>query len=396
MHLALLADTFPPLRSSGAVQLRDLSCQIARDGHDLTVMIPSSEIQGAHVLEEIDGYRVLRLKAPRTKDVPFVKRVIGESLMSFAMRASLAKSPLEKARYDGIIWYSPTIFLGSLVSHLKRQSDCRSYLILRDIFPEWTVDMGLMGRGLPYLYFKAVEAHQYAQADVIGVQSPSNFDYFKKWSAQPGRQVEVLENWLEHAPDRGCSLRIFETRLKGKKIFVYAGNMGVAQGMDRLMNLAAAFRHRDDVGFLFVGRGTETDRLRKEAEAANLLNTVFHDEMPAEEIPGLLAQCHFGLVALDPRHRTHNLPGKFLTYMSAGLPVLAAINTGNDLARLIEDEEVGRASVDPTGADLPQLANEILAEADQPGATAQRCKDLFARLYSPEVAARQIVRGLQQ
>ena len=393
LRLALLADTFPPLRSSGAVQLKDLSRQFARDGHDLTVMIPSSEIQGYHVLEEIDGCRVLRLKAPRTKDISFVQRVIGESLMSSAMQASLARSPLADARYDGVIWYSPTIFLGSLVSRLKRQSDCRGYLILRDVFPEWAVDMGLLGRGIPYHYFKAVESHQYAQADVIGVQSESNLGYLKAWSARPGRRAEVLQNWLAGEAEQGCSIRISDTPLKSRKVFVYAGNMGIAQGMDRLINLAAALRDRHDVGFLFVGRGTEADRLRRQAKDRGLSNVLFHDEIPSEEIPGLYAQCHFGLVALDPRHKTHNLPGKFLTYMRAGLPVLASINPGNDLAALIEDERVGRASVDPAGADLPQLALEMLIAA---GSAAERCKELFGRLFSPAAAAGQIVRGLRE
>jgi glycosyltransferase involved in cell wall biosynthesis len=393
VRLALLADTFPPLRSSGAVQLRDLSRQFAQEGHDLTVMIPSSDIQGPHVLAEIDGYRVLRLKAPRTKDIPFVRRVIGESLMSSAMQAGLARSPLADARYDGVIWYSPTIFLGALVSQLKRQSGCRAYLILRDIFPEWAVDMGLLGRGVPYLYFKAVEAHQYEQADVIGVQSESNLSYLKDWSARPGRRAEVLQNWLEGSAEQGCSISISHSSLRDRRVFVYAGNMGIAQGMDRLMNLAAALQDRRDVGFLFVGRGTEADRLRRQAKDCGLSNVLFHDEIPPEEIPGLYAQCHFGLVTLDPRHKTHNLPGKFLTYMRAGLPVLASINPGNDLARLIEDEMVGRASVDQTGADLPKLALEMLTVT---GPIAERCRKLFERLFSPSAAAEQIVRGLQK
>ncbi|WP_211160137.1 hypothetical protein [Aromatoleum aromaticum] len=56
----------------------------------------------------------------------------------------------------------------------------------------------------------------------------------------------------------------------------------------------------------------------------------------------MYAQCHVGVVALDRRHKTHNIPGKFLTYMQSGLPVLANINPGNDLVDLIDSEQVGR------------------------------------------------------
>ncbi|MDD2878988.1 MAG: hypothetical protein PHQ58_00995 [Rhodoferax sp.] len=48
------------------------------------------------------------------------------------------------------------------------------------------------------------------------------------------------------------------------------------------------------------------------------------------------------MAALDPRHKTHNIPGKFLSYMQSGLPVLATINAGNDLADVIQTERVGR------------------------------------------------------
>jgi len=63
---------------------------------------------------------------------------------------------------------------------------------------------------------------------------------------------------------------------------------------------------------------------------------LFYDEIDPDEIPGLYAQCHVGIVALDPRHKTHNIPGKFLSYMQSGLPVLASINPGNDLVELIQ------------------------------------------------------------
>ncbi len=396
MRIALISDHYPPLRTSGANQLRDLSRELCLQGHDIVPLIIAGHIKKDWAQERVDEINVTYLRSINTRDVSFIHRAIAESLFSSFFLRNLMKSPHASTRFDAIVWYSPTIFLGHAVNRLKARDNCRTYLILRDLFPEWAVDMGLLGRGIPYHYFKAVEAHQYAQADVIGVQSESNLGYLKAWSARPGRRAEVLQNWLSGESQQGCSIRITDTPLKTRKVFVYAGNMGVAQGMDRVINLAAALRERHDVGFLFVGRGTETDRLRRQAKERGLSNVLFHDEIPSEEIPGLYAQCHFGLVALDPRHKTHNLPGKFLTYMRAGLPVLASINPGNDLAALIEDERVGRASVDPTGADLPQLALEMLTAAGSADPTSGRCKELFGRLFSPAAAAGQILRGLRE
>ena len=190
--------------------------------------------------------------------------------------------------------------------------------------------------------------------------------------------------------------------LAGRTIFVYAGNMGVAQGMDVLLNVAERLRSRIDIGFLFVGRGSDAQRLRADAVNRGLDNVAFSDEIDPTEIAGLYAQCHVGIVALDPRHKTHNIPGKFLSYMQAGLPVLASVKPGNDLVDLIEREGVGRVCTDHSVDTLQRLVLALVDEIVASRGTqitacadvSKRCKALSARLFSPETAVRQIVAAL--
>lgn len=395
MRIALIADAYPPMRTSGAVQLRDLSREMVRQGHALTVMLPTAGLGTPWLLEDFDGVQVLRLRAPKTKDIDYLRRTINEFLMSFAMLRNLRKSPLAQERWDGVVWYAPSIFLGPIASALKKTSGCKGYLIIRDIFPEWAVDMGLMGRGLPYRFFKAVANYQYSVADVIGIQTQGNRAYF---ADRPNCRVEVLQNWLAEAPNVGCSVSVAGSKLDGRTIFVYAGNMGVAQGMDVFLNLAERLRNRTDIGFLFVGRGSDAQRLRSDADSRGLDNVAFYDEIDPAEIPGLYAQCHVGIVALDPRHKTHNIPGKFLSYMQSGLPVLACINPGNDLVEMIEREDVGRVCTDQSVDTLQRLAEELADEVADAGADRKvvlgRCQALSAKLFSPETAVRQIVAAL--
>ncbi|MGC7405638.1 glycosyltransferase family 4 protein [Pandoraea pneumonica] len=397
MRIALIADTFPPLRTSGAVQLRDLSREFVRQGHDLTVLLPSFELDRPWQLEAIDGVNVLRLKAPKTKDIGYIRRTIGEFLMPFAMRRNLRKSTLANVKWDGVVWYAPSIFHGPLARTLKSASGARGYLIIRDIFPEWAVDMGLMRRGgAAYRFFDAVAQYQYSVADVIGVQTSGNLSYFDRWKQAPDRRLEVLQNWLDKPADRRATIRIDETPLAGRKVFVYAGNMGIAQGMDVILELAARFAHRDDVGFLFVGRGSDAKRLADLARDRGLSNVVFRDEVHPDEIPELYSQCDVGIVALDHRHKSHNIPGKFLTYMQSGLPVLANVNAGNDLARLVHDENVGLACESNDPQALEKMANALLEQIATDAAMPSRCRDLFAREFSAERAVRQIVQGLSK
>lgn len=395
MRIAIVADAYAPLRTSAAIQLRDLAAEFIAQGHHPTVLIPVPGLQSTWVLDDVAGVEVLRVRSPRTKDVGYIRRTLTELYMPFAVLQGLRQSTLSQVRWDGVVWYSPSIFHGPLVSALKRASSCRSYLILRDIFPEWSVDMGLMGRGLPYRFFKIIESYQYSVADVIGVQTPGNQAYFSNWSARPKRRVEVLQNWLAEAPDTGCSISVRDTSLAGRTIFVYAGNMGVAQGMGILLDLAESLKDRKDIGFVFVGRGSDSQRLRSDASARGLNNVLFFDEIAPNEIPGLYAQCHVGLVALDPRHRTHNIPGKFVSYMQCGLPVLASINPGNDLVELIKQGKVGRVSTDTDVESLGLMAQGLVTDVALDETFKNRCKILAARLFSPEVAVKQIVMALR-
>ncbi len=395
LRIALIADSFPPLQNSAAIQLRDLAREIALQGHFLTVILPATELKELWNLESVGGYQILRLRAPQTKGIHYVMRTIGEFLMPFVMYWHFKKSPLTNEKWSGVIWYSPSIFLGFFTNFLKKKSRCNAYLIVRDIFPEWAVDLGLIKyRGLSYYFFRAIARYQYSVANIIGVQSSGNLTYFKNWMRKSNRKLEVLQNWLGEPKLLGCSIQLNQTILAGRKVFVYAGNMGVAQNMLILVRLAQKFQSQTNIGFLFVGQGSEVSLLKSFANQHQLDNIVFFDEIHSDQIPGLYAQCIAGMIALDNRHKSHNIPGKFLTYIQNGLPVLACVNLGNDIASLIRDENIGQVCESNRIEDLFKSAENILEQISKDINLPFRCRKLFDREFSSKQAARQILKAL--
>jgi glycosyltransferase involved in cell wall biosynthesis len=394
MKLALVADTFPPLRTSGAVQLFDLAKEISLHGHDLTVFIPLSKIKIRYEVRELDGFRVVYIRSPNFKNKNNTMRGLAELLLPFNIYFALQGTRFLSVKWDGIIWYSPTIFLSPFIHLIKSKSRCNTYLILRDLFPDWLVDMGLLKKGIIYKFLKLVEMYQYSIADTIGIQTQGNFTYFKNFNKLVlEKKIQVLHNWLGPMGSDLSSIRLSNTCLRGKKIFIYAGNMGIAQGAIIFVELAKIMLKRNDVGFLFIGRGSELINLKKFASNELLTNVLFFDEVPTQELVSLYKECSVGLLSLDERHLSHNIPGKFLSYITVGLPVLAVVNKNNDMINLIDHNCVGRVTADRSLVKLEILANNLLDEIEQKKEElSYRCIKLAKENFSPKKAADQILK----
>jgi glycosyltransferase involved in cell wall biosynthesis len=392
LRVALVGIDYPPAKTSAAVQMRDLAGEFIRQGHKPTMIIPWAEMNEPWRVETIDGVEVLRLRSKPLRDVGYVRRTINETLVSWTMWRHFKSSPLACENWDVIAWYSPPIFLAAFVKWMSGGGKALKYLILRDIFPEWAVDLKIISRNGPfYWYFKLFSVYQNRLADVIGVQTESNLGYFVRDPRLSVGRIEVLQNWQFAAADIGCSIDINKTPLKGRKIFVYIGNMGVAQGMDILVDLAEECKTRTDIGFLFVGRGSDWSRLQAEVTKRNLKNILIYQEISPAEIPGLLSQCHVGLIALHPDHKSHNIPGKFLSYMRAGLPVLAYVNAGTDLIGLVERAKVGVAFSGDALQDMHAAAHEFLDNPQYYSAMSVNAHRLADDMFSPQAAVHQIL-----
>jgi glycosyltransferase involved in cell wall biosynthesis len=395
LRVALVSIHYPPLCTSAAVQMSDLAQEFVRQGHETLVITPLEGLTSYWSIEFIGGVQVLHLASLKISLNNKLQRTIYEFSLPFLMILGLRKSPHRNKKWDLVVWYSPTIFFGLLIFYIKCKSACKAYLILRDIFPEWAYDLGVIRKGFAYHFFKIVANFQYAIADAIGVQTISNLDYFVEWKKKYGKRLEVLQNWQTPIKKVNSSIQIMETALAGRKIFVYIGNMGVAQGMDIMLDLAFQFIHRDDVGFLFVGRGSEVVRLRIKVAELSFPNILFFDEIKSDEMPGLLAQCHVGLIALDPRHKSHNIPGKFLTYLNAGIPVLARVNPNTDLVNLIEGQGVGLVYVGESIKVFKKMAEEIIDDSVQYQRMASKGPMLAKEIFSTSNAVRQIIQVVE-
>jgi hypothetical protein len=393
MRIIILSNEFPPIQSSGAIQVCDLAKGFADNGHQVVILTGIYGVNYPYSIEIIDGFKVIRLPAFKSKDISYSRRTISEIFTPYKMLYIIKKYKLLDNDIEGLIWYSPTIFLGVIAKYITNKYKCRNYLIVRDLFPDWAVDTGILKKGIIYKLLKIFENYQYRVAHTIGVQSKGNLKYFSSWESKK-RNIEVLHNWLSHKGNNKSSINLENSKLSGRKVFVYAGNMGIAQGVEIFFNLAKALSYKDDIGFLFVGRGKIMKEFSRNSEFLNLKNLLMFDFIPPTEIPDLYRQCYAGIIALDIRHKTHNIPGKFLSYMASGLPVLASVNPDNDLIDLINDFKVGKVISNSDIDALKFALDELQVEKDKdPNMYIRNCKNISEKLFNTNIAVKQIFKA---
>lgn len=391
MRVLLLVDCYLPSTRSSAKLVHDLASELLRQGHEPVVVAPDDSIEAPSRESAEEGFTVFRVRTGRIKGASLVRR--GWNEMRLSATIWKAGRGFFRSRPCGLVAsYSPTIFFGALVRKLKGLWKCPAYLILRDIFPQWAVDAGVLRKGPAYLYFKKKEREQYAAADVIGVQSPANLRYFEERGWNRKYRLEVLYNWspLEPPPAARVDYRR-EWKLQDKVVFFYGGNIGVAQDMDNLLRLAEAMREESPAAFLLVGEGSEVPRLRRLAESRGLTNVQIREAVSQEEYAGMVGQFDVGLITLDRGLKTQNFPGKLLSYLASSLPVLASVNPGNDLKDLLEAEGAGLVTLNGDDAGLLENARRLAGDAALRREMGSRGRALLERRFSAEAAARQIL-----
>ncbi len=337
----IIDDYLPYSVKVASKMMHELAVEFKSNGHEVWVLTPNTLQCSIFETTEIDEINVAYFKSKRIKNTNKFNRAINETFLSWRAWKS-GKYFFQSNHFDGIIYYSPSIFWGFLILKLRLLWKCKSYLVLRDIFPQWTVDNGLLSKKAPaYWYFKFFEQINYKVASKIGVMSKSNLEFFTEKNKSSSK-FEVLHNWssLPQMPERN-NIYLKKLNLTDKTVLFYGGNIGHAQKMIYLVNLAKYHKSNSKVHFLFVGEGDEVELILKEKEQHKLINMTYLPSIDQRSYVELLNEIDIGLFSLHPKHKTHNYPGKILNYMAYSKPVLGCVNSGNDLKDFINQANAG-------------------------------------------------------
>jgi colanic acid biosynthesis glycosyl transferase WcaI len=339
----------------------ELARELRRRGHTVTVVTafphyPSGQLYAGYRLtpwrwEERDGIRVLR-----TYVYPYHGRRSSLRILNYVswMLSSIQAVWLAPACDVVYVWHPPlTVGVSAwVISRLKR---VKFVYDVQDLWPESALASGLMRPGWLVGILYRLADWVYARADRLLVVSRAAADHLAARGVDPGK-IRVASHWLDAAPYEAVQDDVAAAPGEaGRFRIAFAGNLGLVQGLDTILEAVALLARPLTVDLVFAGDGADRERLAALAEARGLPHVRFLGQRPASEMPALLRAADALVVHLRRSAiAEHAIPTKILAYMAAGRPILCA--TGGAAAALVE--EAGAGLIVPPD-DPPALASAI-------------------------------------
>lgn len=329
----------------------DLLREFVKNGHHVYAISPAEkrQNQATHLIEE-ENATILRLQIGNTQKTNIIEKGISTVMIEPTFKKAI-KQYFSNVKFDLVLYSTPPITLVSPIEYVKKRDGAKTYLLLKDIFPQNAVDIGLMSKtglkGLLYKHFRRQEKKLYAISDRIGCMSQANVDYVVKHNPEVDPSiVEVCPNSfdvIDKSVDEGTRRQIREKYdiPLDKKVFIYGGNLGKPQGIPFLIECLKKCERIEDAYFLIVGDGTEYGVLETYVETEKPVNVKLMKRLPKDDYDTMVGACDVGLLFLDHRFTIPNFPSRLLSYMQAKLPVLACTDPNTDIGKVIVDGGFG-------------------------------------------------------
>ena len=380
MHILLIHQVFVRPGDPGGTRHYDFARHLIEKGHRVTVLAGNRSYLTGELLptprreSPFAGLEIVRCGVVGPVQRGFVWRTVG--YFSFMLTSFWAG--MRTAGVDALWATSPPIFqawTAWLVARLKRK---RWLLEVRDLWPEFAVQVGaLRNRGLIAMS-EWLERFLYRRSDQIVVNSPGFVEHMKEVGVGE-KQIKVIPNGVAFGSDNGSGPSLRSSKgsmlreshgLQGKFIALYAGAHGMANDLSQLVAAAAAVQQDPRIAIVLVGDGPEKAELQSQAHRRQLSNLIFLPPVEKARVTALFedADCGIAVLKAIPMFTT-TYPNKVFDYMASGLPVVLAID--GVIRQVVEEAGAGIAVSPGDGTEIGQAIQRM---ADAPAMVAEMGK----------------------
>jgi colanic acid biosynthesis glycosyl transferase WcaI len=346
--------------------------------------------------EDVPWGRIVRVNPFPTTD----KRNIARRAVSFA-GFSLASAAVggRGGNVDGVLALSPPLTLGLTGWAIARRRGAPLAFNIQDVYPDVAIELGVLSNHRLIAAARRLERLCYARADAVTVLSDDLKQNIMARMDEPTK-IRVIPNFVDTdwiTPSARDNEYRKQHGLQDKFVVMYAGNVGLSQSLDLVVDAAAALAHEREIVFVINGGGAAKAGLRERARGMD--NVVFVDMQPSERLPRVLAAADVHLVPLKRGLARSSVPSKTYSILAAGRPLIASVDPGSEVARVVERSGSGIAVAPEDSEAFTKAVRSLYEQRDQldamgaggrafverwasPAAVAKQYADLFAELHA--------------
>ena len=405
MRVLLLTLYFRPDLAANAVIMTTLAKELTQMGHHLTIVTSMPhydrnriwpEYRGKlYVRESFNGLDVRRVYLY----VPQQKQSLLGRLLNYATFNSLSVIVGALAgRYDVVLTPSPPLTNGVVAFLLSRLRRVPYVYNVQDIYPDVAIHLGVLTNPRVITFFKAMERFVYSKAAAVSVIS----DGFRRnllAKGVPPEKVHIVPNFMDPnfvrpLPRHNRFSR--EQGLDGRYVVLFAGNVGLSQGLESVLETARLLSAEPDILFLIVGNGAAKAGLVRQVEEMRLANVRFLPFQPHELVPELYAASDLCLVPLRRGITQDSVPCKVYSIMAAGKPLVAAVDEGSDTWQFVQETGCGLLAPPEDPEALAQAILALFRDRAPGKAQGLRGRERMEQEFTPHAAAQRYAELLEQ
>lgn len=415
MNLLVVCPHFDPDVAPTGVVMSRIAHELIARGNRLHVVTSLPWYQHHAIDAGWDGQLVRTERTDwgrisRVHPFPTDKRNIPARALAFGGFTALATlvGTFGRVRPDAVLAMSPPLTLG-LAGRIAATAR-RAPLVfnIQDVFPDVAIELGLLSGDRVIRAARALERLSYRMSDAVTVLSDDLADNVRskitiglerEQAQAQAKKVRVIPNFVDTNAIRPAARENSyreQYGLIGKKVVMYAGNVGFSQSLDLVLEAARSFEgSRPEVVFVINGGGSAKPDL--ERDAANLPNVRFIDMQPIERLPEVLAAGDVHVVPLRAGLAWSSVPSKLYSILAAGRPIVASVDSGTEVERTLERAAAGIAVPPDDPQAFVGAISELIDDSDRaarmgasgrlfverwasPAAVAESYENLFAEL----------------
>ncbi|MDN5354001.1 MAG: hypothetical protein PWQ09_757 [Candidatus Cloacimonadota bacterium] len=319
-------------------------------GHDITVVSEIPNHPKGIVFPEYKnkiyqsdnqlGFKTVRLWVFTSKKKNFITRLL--FYFSFLFSA-LIYSLFNFRKYDIIYISSPPLFVALIGIIIKKIEPKKKVVFeVRDLWPDSAIQLGELKNKVLVKFSFFLEKNIYKLADKIVVISDHMKNEIKEKGIEP-EKISVVHNGTDLNSiqiNKNLSRKEIYKDKADKFIVVYAGNIGLAQNLEIIVDSAEILKNEKDIFFYIIGEGPNKQKLKNRKEQKKINNISFIDEISRKDIHNYLYQADCGVVPLRDLKLFHGaLPSKIFDYLACALPILVGIE--GEARKLVNESNTG-------------------------------------------------------